>query len=103
MVSEEAPLIRTTLSLTSAIQRPVVILHTLQLIASRAAGQNKTLTGMCRHGSPTDGDGVMAWEEPETRKTGCGTAEMIAGKVGEGVGGGIEGRDVSRCVGLNVL
>ena len=32
VVSEEAPLIRTTLSLTSAIQRPVVTLHTLQLL-----------------------------------------------------------------------
>jgi hypothetical protein len=52
VVSEEAPLIRTTLSLTSAIQRPVVILHTLQLIASRAAVQNKTLTGMCRPRKP---------------------------------------------------
>ena len=35
---------------------------------------------MCRHGSPTDGDGVMAWKEPDTRKIGSGTAVMIAGK-----------------------
>jgi hypothetical protein len=37
VVSEEAPLIRTTLSSTSGIQRRVVILHTPQLIASRAS------------------------------------------------------------------
>jgi hypothetical protein len=102
VVSEEAPLIRTTLSLTSAIQRPVVILHTLQLIASRAAVQNKTLTGMCRHGSPIDGDGVMAWNEPATRKSGCGTAEMIAAKGGRGCVQELKEGVVSRCVGSKV-
>jgi hypothetical protein len=28
------------------------------------------------------GIGVMAWKEPETGKSGCGTAEMIAGMGG---------------------
>jgi hypothetical protein len=62
-VSEEAPHIRTTLSLTSAIHPAPgrnITYAIVQLIASRAAVQNKTLTGMCRHRSPTGGDGVMA-------------------------------------------
>ena len=50
VVSEEAPLIRTTLSSTSAIQRRVVIFHTPQLIASRAS-RKTTLT---RLGFATD-------------------------------------------------
>ncbi len=48
--------------------------------------QNETLTGMCRHRSPTDVDEViMAWKKPEARKLGCGTAETIAGKGGRGM------------------
>ena len=55
----------------------------------------------CRHGSPTDGNGVMAWKEPETRKSGnsgSGTAVDDRRKGWERVGGGIERRAVSRCV-----
>ncbi len=78
---------------------------TLQLIASRAALLHKTLTGMCRHGSPMDGDGLWHGKSLKPGNRGGGTAEMIAvkGERGRGCVAGIEGRAVSRCVGSKVL
>ena len=55
VVSEEAPLIRTTLSSTSAIQRRVVILHTPQFDCVTGLPQNNPDPTRFRHGRLTGG------------------------------------------------
>lgn len=80
-ISEEAPLIRTTtLSLTRAIQRPVVILHTLTIDCVTGCCSELNLDLECV-ATEARREGVMAWKrawDPENRVR--DRLEMIAGK-----------------------
>jgi hypothetical protein len=64
VVSEEAPLIRTTFidKCHPAPGRNITYATIDCVTTHELAVQNKTLTGMCRHGSPTDGDWCYGME-----------------------------------------